>query len=246
MLVSIDASQLEWRTIAELARDQTAIGEIVSGADTHTLNQEAFRLPSRLIAKIYLFRTIYRGSGFAFSVDPAFMHVSTDPKFWDNIGVQFYRKYHGIDTIHQQWAGMVTRGEPIVGPFGRVWDIPLKRDYRGDIKIPWTTLTNYPVQGTGADVMMVARISLWRRLCQNPRLHGQVQLISTVHDSITIDCPSDLVVDVVRLMYEVFDDLVVNIRRTFKYDWITPLAGEVKIGMDMLNQKKVDRDAKYV
>lgn len=238
MLVSVDASQLEWRCILELSRDETGINEVSQGLDTHSLNEKAFSLPSRLIAKIYLFRTIFRGSGWAFANDPAFMHVSADPKFWDQVGTKFYTKYNGIDTQHKIWADMVVRGQPIVGPTGRQWDIPLGRDNKGNVKIPWTVLTNYPVQSTGADVMMIARISFARRLKTSgiPAL-----LISTVHDSITVDCESRYVSAVARLMYDVFDDLVTNIRRTFKYDWVVPLDGEVKYGKNMLDMTKISR-----
>jgi len=56
MLLQTDASQLEWRTALELSKDWTGINEIIGGEDTHAKNQEAFGLPSRLIAKIFLFR----------------------------------------------------------------------------------------------------------------------------------------------------------------------------------------------
>ncbi len=238
-LVACDASQLEWRTILQLSQDQVGIAEVVEGQDTHSLNEKAFSLPSRLIAKIYLFRTIFRGSGYAFSVDPAFMHVSSDPKYWDAVGEKFYAKYYGIDAQHKYWWEVVQRGDPIVGPTGRQWTINIGRDRWGNLKIPWTTLTNYPVQGTGADVMMIARISFHRRL----KAAGiPVLLVSTVHDSIVVDTPSMYVDHVVELMYSVFDDLVININRTFKCGWNVPLGCEVKVGPDMLNMKKVDRN----
>jgi DNA polymerase-1 len=238
LLVACDASQLEWRTILELSRDPVGIREVVEGQDTHSLNQLAFELPSRLIAKIYLFRTIFRGSGWAFANDPAFMHVSADPKYWDEIGRKFYAKYKGIDDTHKRWGKMVVEATPLVGPTGRQWSINLGEDRNGDLKIPWTILTNYPVQGTGADVMMVARLSFHRRLkaAGIPAL-----LVSTVHDSIVVDTPSMYVGTVTNLFYQVFDDLVANIKKCFNYDWVVPLACEVKMGMDMLNMKEVPR-----
>jgi hypothetical protein len=48
--------QLEWRVALELSQDQTGIAEIVNHDDIHSNNQKTFELPSRLIAKIYLFR----------------------------------------------------------------------------------------------------------------------------------------------------------------------------------------------
>lgn len=149
MLIQADASQLEWRTAVYLSQDKTALAEILEGQDTHSLNQAAFNLPSRLIAKIYLFRTIFRGSGYAFSIDNDFMHVSSSPKFWDAVNEKFYAKYQGLDATHKKWADLVIQGKPIVGPFGREWDCPMKRDRYGELKIPWTILTNYPVNNSG-------------------------------------------------------------------------------------------------
>ena len=240
MLVSCDASQLEWRTVLELSRDETGIKEVLEGADTHSLNQTAFELPTRLIAKIYLFRTIFRGSGWAFAHDPAFMHVSSDPKFWDDIGVRFYRKYHGIDACHNAWCASVVAGKPLMGPSGREWIIPFFPDSQTGVrKIPWTTLTNYPVQGTGADVMMLARISFFRRLKASgiPAL-----LVSTVHDSIVVDALKKHVAQISRMFYEVFDDLIKNIKRCWGYDWVVPLDCEVKYGMNQLDQTKITRE----
>src|SRR5579859_5808027 len=135
MLVACDASQLEWRTILQLSQDEIGRAEVNEGQDTHSLNQKAFDLPSRLIAKIYLFRTIFRGSGFSFANDPAFMHVSADPKYWDQVGVKFFAKYAGINACHMAWSQSVVRGEPLVGPTGRQWTINLTRDNGGNVKI---------------------------------------------------------------------------------------------------------------
>lgn len=169
------------------------------------------------------------------------MHVSSDSKFWDEIGRKFFAKYDGIGKTHVAWSESVVRGLPIVGPFGREWHIDLSRDNRGEVKIPWTVLTNYPVQGTGADVMMIARISFARRL---KTMGIPALLISTVHDSIVVDTESRYVQDVVNLFYQVFDNLVDNLNRTFKINWRTPLNCEVKIGMNMLDTKKVERTDK--
>ena len=140
------------------------IQEILEGEDTHAKNQKAFELPSRLIAKIFLFRTIFRGSGWSFANDPDFMHVSTSPAFWDEMNDKFYKKYYNLDKQHHRWKDAVLSGKPIEGPLGRSWSINVVRDYKGELKIPWTTLSNYPVQGTGADVMMLARLSAHRRI----------------------------------------------------------------------------------
>lgn len=237
-LLACDASQLEWRCAVELSHDETALKEIVNGEDTHALNQIAFVLPSRLIAKIYLFRTIFRGSGWAFANDNDFSHVSADPKYWDAVNIKFYTKYDGLDNQHSVWKDNVLAGLPIVGPLGREWLIPLKHEPGREFKIPWTLLSNYPVQGTGADVMCITRISAYRRI----KAAGiPCRFISTVHDSIVVDVPTKHLQQVADIFYSVFDDLQMNIKKLFKYEWVTPLACECKFGPDMKNMTKIMR-----
>jgi len=48
-----------------------------------------------LVTQLTIFN---RGNGYAFTVDPDFMHVSTSVKYWDDVGKKFYAKYKGIDT----------------------------------------------------------------------------------------------------------------------------------------------------
>lgn len=241
MLIQADASQLEWRVILELSRDPVGIQEIVDQLDVHSINQAAFKLPTRTIAKIYLFRTIYnRGKGYAFTVDPEFMQVSTSVKFWDEVGKKFYEKYNGIDRVHLEWGDLVLHGQPIVGPLGRYWPIDMQTDYQGNAKIPWTMLTNYPVQGTGADVMMIARVSFWNRLKKKPYF-SEVKLVSTVHDSIVVDTPSQYVDDLASLFYEVFRDIPENIMKIFKYDWVVPLDCECKVGFNLKDMQKLKK-----
>ena len=230
MLLQCDASQLEWRTILQLSGDKVGIQEVCEGEDTHAKNQEAFVLPSRLIAKIFLFRTIFRGSGWSFANDPDFMHVSTSATFWDEMNEKFYSKYRGIDKCHHEWAKTVAARKPIVGPFGRSWLVDM-----GD-KIPWTTLSNYPVQGTGADIMMLARISAYNRI---KRAQIPCDFISTVHDSIVVDCLSRYRDDISQIFHSVFADLAGNIRKLYGYDWIVPMACECKYGPDMKNMSKI-------
>ena len=143
-------SSYDWRTILELSRDEVGIQAVLDGADTHSLNQAFFNLPDRLIAKIYLFRTIFnRGNGYAFTKDPNFMHVSTSVKFWDNIGEKFYTKYKRIDELYDTYLALIGAGKPIIGPLGREWLIPLDTDFKGDLKLPVTKSVNYPVNFSG-------------------------------------------------------------------------------------------------
>lgn len=243
MLVQCDASQLEWRTILQLAQDEVGIKEVLEKQDAHSLNQAAMNLPSRLIAKIFLFRTIFRGSGWSFANDPDFMHVSTDPKFWDLKNEQFFQKYFGIDQCHKTWAEEVLNTGYIQGPLGRSWAIGMKQDNHGNMKMPWTTLTNYPVQGTGADVMMLVRIMFYKKVKADAYLCNRVTFVSTVHDSIVVDVRNEDVQRVVDLFHECFARLPEVILKNFGYVWNVPMDCECKQGMNMKEMVKVKPNA---
>ena len=231
MLINCDAKALEWRTIVELAKDRLAIEELLT-TDVHEKNQHDFGLPTRLVSKRFLFRVIYRGSGYAYTVDNDFNHVSTKQSYWDDMIEKFYHKYKAIDRLHGEWAQLVAAGKPIIGPSGRQWLIDMGKDYQGNSKLPWTVFTNYPNQGTGADVMTLARISFWNRL-QKKEYFEHVKLISTVHDSIVADAPSELSQELCNLFHEVFRDLPNNIKKLWQYNWETPLDCEVVVGKNM-------------
>jgi hypothetical protein len=225
----------------EIAGEATGLKEIIAGEDAHELNRVAFNLPSRLISKKYLFRTIFnRGKGYAFTVDPEFMHVSTSQKYWDDVGRKFYTKYAAIEELYKKNTKLVMDGKPIVGPLGRFWPIEMERDFRGELKVPETKLVNYIVQGTGADVMCIARVSFTNRL-KKKAWGKHVKQIGTIHDSLLCDCPSELVQEVVNLYYQVFDDLPLNIKKLFNYDWQTPLGCEASAGPNMKDCVEVPR-----
>jgi hypothetical protein len=224
--------------------EPTALKEIEANEDAHELNRVAFSLPSRLISKKYLFRTIFnRGKGYAFTVDPEFMHVSTSQKYWDEVGRKFYTKYAAIEELYKKNTKLVMDGKPIVGPLGRFWPIQMERDFRGELKVPETKLVNYIVQGTGADVMAIARVSFTNRL-KKKAWGKHVKQIATIHDSMVADVPNELVQEVVNLYYQVFDDLPLNIKKLFNYDWKTPLGCEASAGPNMKDCVEIPRTDK--
>lgn len=226
---------MEWRILVWLANDPIAIKELNEGIDFHSKNQAYFNLPSRLIAKVYLFRVIYRGTGWAFSKDPDFKGISADPDFWDRNNEKFYQKYKGIDQCHIRWAQLVAERKPIISPLGREWMIPLNDDGN----IPWTVLTNYPVQGTGADIVKIARLSLWKRLRESGK---SAILVGTVHDDIRIDCPNKEVDDVVKICYDVFDDIPMNVKRLWGIDLPIKFPGEVYVGNNFRHMELAHRE----
>lgn len=171
------------------------------------------------------------------------MHVSSDPKFWDAKNAAFFEKYYGINACHKAWAEEVVQTGMIKGPLGRSWSIGMRTDNFGGLKIPWTMLTNYPVQGTGADIMMLVRIMFYKRIKAEPLLRDCVVFVSTVHDSIVVDVPNWAVQQVVDLFHECFKRLPEVILKNFDYVWNVPMDCECKLGKNMKDMKKIKPSA---
>lgn len=230
MIVNCDAKALEWVVGAYLSQDKVAIQEIIDKVDQHTLNQKAFGLPSRLIAKVFVFRLMYGGSAYAYSKDPDFSDVSSSEKYWQKVIDAFYNKYTGLRDWHIKIVQEAMQNGQLVMPTGRVYKFEAKRDFRGELKAPETIIKNYPVQGLGADLMSIARVSFYKRF-KDANINGR--LVNTVHDSIVVDCPDREKQKVALLFHEVFTDIPTNFKRLFGVEFNIPLTCEVSIGNNM-------------
>lgn len=218
-----------------LAQDEVGMEEIRNGIDLHTDNQRAFGLPSRLIAKIFLFRIIFGGTAYSFSKDSDFASCKLSTKGWESVIDKFYRKYSGIKKWHEELIRQATTTGFLTIPTGRSWKFEMQRNWKGELEWPITCIKNYPVQGLEADMMALARVSLYNRIKQ----YDDVLLINSVHDSILVDAPEsrkDLVVGIIR---SVFKDVPANFRKLFGVDFVLPFRGEISIGLDWKNMEEL-------
>lgn len=228
MLVNVDAKALEILVAAYLSQDKILCKEIISGSDLHAENMIAFGLPSRLIAKVLNFRILYGGTEYSFSNDPDFTSVSTSEKYWKEKIDAFYTKYQGINSWHTKIIQEATSTGKLIGPTGRIWKF--SPDQKGNW--PITRIKNYPVQGLGADLMCLARVSFARRFKESG-IPGV--LISTIHDSIVVDVPVKYVDQVCQLFIDVFNDIPMNFERIFGVPFTLPTRCEVSYGPNKLD-----------
>ena len=227
MLLNADAKQLEWVGAAYLSQDSTAIKEILDEVDQHTDNQTRFGLPSRLIAKTFVFRLIYGGSAFSYANDPNFKDIGNE-LFWQNVIDQFYRKYTGLKDWHDKLMFDVKKTNQLIMPTGRTYKYLPETNSMGNIKYPRTRILNYPVQGLGADLMTIARISLYNKIA---KMDG-VKLINTVHDSIMLDfdpkvCYTNSIVQIVK---ESFENVPANFKHLFGKEFNLPMRVDIQVG----------------
>jgi len=234
MLVNIDVSGLEVVCAAYLSQDPILMDELLTGKDIHTDNQQKFGLPSRLIAKVLKFRILYGGSEYSFAKDPDFTPISTSKEYWAKAIEAYYDKYKGIRKWHNKLLQQVTLTGRIDSPTGRYFTFEAKMGRNG-LEWPTTTIKNYPVQSLGADLVMIARITLFNRM----KAGGFIgKLVSSVHDSIVIDCPEEEVAALAALAMSSINDVPKNFGRLFQKEFNLPLKAEVLIGNNLGEMKK--------
>lgn len=232
MLISVDAKQLEFRVAAFLSQDEVAIQEIINDVDQHSDNQKRFNLPSRLIAKTFVFRLLYGGSAYSYSVDPEFKSVGFNERKWQEVIDEFYSKYKGIKEWHTKIVREVENQGSLITPTGRKYKFQMENG-----KWPSTKIKNYPVQGLAADLMAIARVSAWNRLKGN----HEIKFINTVHDSIVIDTSSKDWYNISIELENVFEDIPKNFEKLFKIPFNVPLKGEVSYGDNLKEMKEFNR-----
>lgn len=237
-LVNADVKGLEVVVAAELSGDKTLRQEIIDKVDIHETNRDRFNLgegkPGRLVAKIFKFRLIYGGSAYSYANDPAFQGVSRDQKFWQGVIDEYYTKYQGIKEWHDKLILTAQRDGFLEIPSGRKYPItPTVNRWSGGFDWPLTVIKNYPVQGFGADLVMLARLEASKRLRESG---VEYKLVSTIHDSIVADCPSEFVGTVGKILNDSIEAVPALCKQVFGYDFSLPLTSEVQYGP---NRKEV-------
>jgi DNA polymerase I-like protein with 3'-5' exonuclease and polymerase domains len=235
MLLQADAKQLEWICATFLSGDRKAYWEIINEEDQHSDNQERFGLPSRLIAKTFVFRLIYGGSAYSYANDPNFKDIGGED-FWQDVINQFYSKYVSLGVWHNKILNDVKRDRKLVMPTGRTYNFTPEVKY-GKEQWPRTKILNYPVQGLGADLMAIARVSLSNRL----KGKEDIKLINTVHDSIIIDFDSKKhdPEELVSLVDKCFNDVPLNFKNLFGVEFTLPMRVDCEIGPTWGEMEKI-------
>jgi DNA polymerase I-like protein with 3'-5' exonuclease and polymerase domains len=238
MLVNADAKALEWLGAVYLSKDKVGYEEIRNGVDQHSLNQKVFGFPEgpmgRLIAKKFVFRLIYGGTAYAYANDADFKDVATDDKYWQTVIDKFYRKYEGIAQWHNDLMQQAMQTGFVTIPTGRVFSFsPIEK--RGKREWPRTQILNYPVQGFGADLMILARIEVNRRL----KNVADCYPVCTVHDSVVYDVPLGLVNATASAMFDSWRSLPSVFHRSFGVAFDLPTKVEVSVGPNWKEMKEI-------
>lgn len=83
--------------------------------------------------------------------------------------------------------------------------------------------------------MAIARVSAHRRI------KAPVLFVSTVHDSIVVDSPDEIVYDVCPILEDVFRDIPSNFSKLFNQPFTLPMSGEVEYGRNWKDMTEYKR-----
>jgi DNA polymerase-1 len=120
----------------------------------------------------------------------------------------------------------------------RSWDAPAFMRSKGitDTFSP-PELKNYPVQGTGGEIVQMILGFLWRWFVKNDNFNGRALLVNTVHDCVWADMQPDIVDTVIPGMKKIMQAVPQLLKHLFNIDCPVPFPVDAEVGPNMLSLK---------
>lgn len=191
VLVSFDYSQQELRILAHLSKEEALLNAFQEKKDVHTttasqlfgVEYDKVTREQRMIAKTINFGVIYGMSSFGMSSQ---LHIPVEDaqKFIN----AFYETYPNIRTYYDEY---LERGklngfvETILGRRRYVFEFPGQTTIDNSMR---RVLINYPIQGSAADLMKKAMITIHKEVVEKNK---DVKLLLQIHDDLVFEVKND-------------------------------------------------------
>jgi DNA polymerase I-like protein with 3'-5' exonuclease and polymerase domains len=101
-------------------------------------------------------------------------------------------------------------------------------------------LKNYPVQGTGGEIVQMIIGRLWRVFMKRNNWDGKALLVNTVHDCIWVDCHEDVLDEVAAVIKKIMESVPEMLEKIFGIHCPVPFPVDVEAGPNMLDLHKVE------
>lgn len=120
----------------------------------------------------------------------------------------------------------------------RTWDAQAWQRKKGimDSFMP-TEMKNYPIQGTGGEIVQMQLGLLWRNFVANDNYGGRALLCNTVHDCVWIDSQADVVHEVAADAKRILEDVPGSLERIFGIHSPVPFPCEVEVGNNLFDKQ---------
>lgn len=188
VLVDADYSQIELRVMAHLSGDENMIAAFTSGEDIHTSTAaKIFDMPPEMVtpemrtaAKAVNFGIIYGIGPFSLAKDLG-ISVAQAKKYISD----YFAKYPKVKEFLDKTVEEAMKTGCVRTMFGRKRYIPELLSSNKNVQAAGKRIAmNTPVQGTAADLIKIAMVNVYRRLCEEKI---SADLILQVHDELIIE-----------------------------------------------------------
>ncbi len=222
-----DYAQLEFREAGELSGCPAVKDAIEEDVDVHSatakIMTDAGQLTNRQDAKAHTFKPLYGGSFGTMAEMVYYKAFLTD-------------MYPGVAEWHKKLIDEVCRYKVLTLPTGRQYAFPDVERTKWGCTFA-TQIKNYPVQGFAtADIVPIANILMAKSMKQKK---VKSLLINTVHDSLVVDVYPTEERLMSQLMAKAMLDVVHELKFRYNITLVIPLAVELKLGPNWLDQKEI-------
>jgi len=191
-LLSADYSQIELRLLAHFSGDPLLVHAYQTNEDIHTLTaSEVFGVPvekmdkeTRNRAKAVNFGIVYGISAFGLAQQLG-IPMSEAKQYIE----RYFARYAGVQAFIEKTLEETRKTGSVRTLFGRVRPIPEMESRNPNQRgFAERTAVNTPLQGTAADLIKLAMISIDRKLTERKL---KTRMVLQVHDELIFEVPAD-------------------------------------------------------
>jgi DNA polymerase-1 len=208
-LLSADYSQIELRLLAHFSGDPLLTRAYQNNEDIHTLTaSEVFGVPAdtmdketRARAKAVNFGIVYGISPFGLAAQLGIPQVEARA-YID----RYFARYQGVKAFIEETLEATRREGSVRTLFGRIRPIPdIESRNPNSRGFAERTAVNTPLQGTAADLIKLAMITLDRKLSEQKL---KTRMVLQVHDELLFEVPRDEKDEIALLVREEMEGVV--------------------------------------
>ena len=228
-ILAADYSQIELRVMAHLSQDPVLVDAFRQGEDVHERTaREVFgdkpEMDSRELrrhAKVINFGIMYGVSSFGLA-----QNLKIGRKEAQSLIDDYFERYQGVKKWTEETRAQVYREGQVKTLFGRIRQIPEVHSKNWNQRsFGERTAINAPIQGTAADLIKKAMVSIYREMT---RREMKSRLILQVHDELVAEVEESEVDELTQLLKEKMEGAA---------DLIVPLQVDLAIGASWYEAK---------
>jgi DNA polymerase-1 len=201
-LISADYSQIELRIVASLAEDKRMMEIFKEGKDIHTsaaaaihgVKESEVTKDMRYAAKAVNFGILYGMGSFGLA------WRTQIPQWQAKAFIEaYFKEYAGVKTYIDNTIKFATECGYVETLYGRRRYIPELASDNHQLRAAGERMAvNMPIQGTNADIIKLAMISLQEELLKRYPLED-ARITLQVHDELVLECKEDIAEEVAEL-----------------------------------------------